>query len=266
MPIATSILKRPEGSIATVTVSNPTRMNSLNTPLLDAFIATLSSLAEDQNLRCVVVTGGECKRGPVFCAGADLSETSTFTEAEPARTFIHKLHLAALALRQLPVPVISRVNGHALGGGLLLMAAGDLRITTAESLFGMPEVKRGVSSTIESALLPAAIGALRARRLLLLGDSISAQQAESWGLVDKVVQASELDNAVQEWIELLLRNGPRALKSQKDLMLVWEQNHSREAIDAGIWEFGRAFEGNAAEGSKLAAEFTSIKKGKNSRL
>ena len=114
-------------------------------------------------------------------------------------------------MRDLPVPVIARVNGHALGGGLLIAAAADLRIATSEALFGMPEVQRGVPSTVESALLPAQIGSSRARRLLLLGDTISAHKAEEWGLVDKVVEAGDLDKAVEAWVEQLLKAGPRAL-------------------------------------------------------
>lgn len=266
-PVTTSISNRQDGKVVTVTISNPTRMNSLNSQLLDAFVATISSLAKDPELRCVIVTGGECTNGPVFSAGADLSEASTFTEAKPAREFINRLHLAAQSLRELPVPVISRVNGHALGGGLVLMIGADLRIATPECQFGMPEVLRGVPSTIESALLPAAVGALRARRLVLLGDHISAQQAESWGLIDRIVPAAELDNAVEEWVGLLLKSGPRALRSQKELMLTWEQNHPREAINAGIWEFGKAFEGGEdAEPRTMAVEFIQRKKSKASKL
>ena len=101
-----------------------------------------------------------------------------------------------------------------------------------------------------------------------MGDMISAEQAESWGLVDKVVKASELDNAVEEWVQMLLTAGPRALAGQKRLMSVWEQVPMREAVQAGIWEFGRAFEGSGdeAEGRRMMNQFRRQNKGTKSRL
>ena len=166
------------------------------------------------------------------------------------------------------MPVIARVNGHALGGGLLVMAAADLRIAVSSAMVGMPEVLRGVPSTIEAAMLPAQIGAARARRLLLLGDSISAKQAESWGLVDRVVEPDGLDAAVEEWIAQLLSAGPEALAAQKRLMLVWNRVPLDEGIEAGIWEFGKAFEaeGMNAEGRRMMNEFASRNQRRKSRL
>lgn len=261
--------QREGGTVATVTIANPRRLNSLNSVILETFVSNISSLAQRPGLRCVIVTGGPCKGGQqAFVGGADISEMKDLPDAEAGRNFITKLHLACEALRELPVPVIACVNGHALGGGLLIAAAADLRIATSEALFGMPEVQRGVPSTIESALLPTQIGAARARRLLLLGDTISAQQAESWGLVDKVVQAYELDNAVEEWVQMLLRAGPRALSAQKRLMAVCEQVPLREAIKAGIWEFGRAFEGAGfeSEGRRMMNEFNTNNRKRKSKL
>lgn len=266
MSVTTSLMRRREGLVATVTISNPARMNSLNSTLLCGFIDTMSSLAKNPDLRCVVITGGPCAKGPVFSAGADLAELSTFTDSATARAFINKLHLAIESIRLMPVPVISRVNGHALGGGMILMMGADLRVATSQALFGMPEVRRGVPSTVESALIPSAIGVNRARRLLLLGDNISAQEAELWGLVDKVVPADHLDNAVQQWIDALLNNPPSAMRAQKELMLLWEQQYSREAIRNGIWEFGRAFESSDTEGPTKIAGFKNSDKLKNSKL
>lgn len=149
------------------------------------------------------------------------------------------------------------------------MAATDLRIAAEGALFGMPEVRRGVPSTVDSALLPAAVGSLRARRLLLLGDTVSAEKAESWGLVDRVVPASELDSAVEEWVDLLLQAGPRALRGQKELMSVWDKVRPQEAIEAGVWEFGKAFEdvdGSESEPQRMIREFRENTKAKKSKI
>ncbi|OAP57300.1 hypothetical protein AYL99_08038 [Fonsecaea erecta] len=268
-PIAISFSQRPNGTIATVTVSNPRKLNSLNTTILDAFIASVPPLAQRSDLRCVIVTGGPCAVGQqAFIGGADISEMKDFPDAESGRTFINKLHLACKALRDLPMPVVARVNGHALGGGLVVLASADLTITTSDARFGMPEVQRGVPSTIEAALLPLQIGAARARRLLLLGDTISAQEAESWGLVNRVVPADQLDRAVEEWVDRLLLNGPRALRIQKKLFALWEKVPLREAIEIGVWEFGTPFEaeGFEAEGRRMMNEFQTQNRRRKSKI
>lgn len=266
-PVSITVSKHHNGTVATLTISNPKRLNSLNTSILDAFVSSISSLAQIPNIRCVIITGGPCSGKQAFIGGADILEMSTLANAEAARTLITKIHLACQAIRDLPVPVIARVNGHALGGGLVIAAAADFRIATSDALFGMPEVQRGVPSTVESALLPGMIGAGRARRLLLLGDMILATQAESWGLVDKAVPEEQVDDAVEEWVQMLLKAGPKALAAQKRLLNVWEKLALREAVEAGIWEFGRAFEeGEMSEGRRMMGEFRTENQGRKSRL
>ncbi|KAJ9661296.1 hypothetical protein H2198_002039 [Neophaeococcomyces mojaviensis] len=252
-----SYSERPNGAVATVSISNPTRLNSLNLRVYDAFVDAISSLAKNPKLRCVVVTGSPCTKGEAFVGGADIVEMSQLPNAEAGREFITGTHRVCQAMRDLSVPVIARINGHALGAGLLVAGAADLKIASSKATFGMPEVKRGVPSTVESALLPGQIGEGRARRLLILGDVISATTAESWGLVDRVVEPTELDQAVEEWVEQLLEAGPRALAGQKRLMKVWEQVSIHQAIEAGIWEFGRAFEGEGmkSEGRRMMSAF-----------
>ena len=265
-PVVVSIHERDGGAVATITINNPKRLNSLSTAVLDAFISKISTIVDTSNLRCVIITGAECATPPqAFIGGADISEAKDFSDAQTARSFINKIHLACQALRELPVPVIARINGHALGGGLLIAAAADLRVATLEARFGMPEVQRGVPSTVESALLPAQIGAARARRLMMLGDTISAATAESWGLVDRVIAEEDLDDAVEEWVQMLLKAGPSGLAAQKRLMLVWEQVPLKGAIEAGIWEFGRAFEGEA-EGKRMMTAFASQNKQRKNKL
>ncbi|KAI1608134.1 enoyl-CoA hydratase [Exophiala viscosa] len=264
-PISVSISSYPQGKVATITLSNPKRLNSLSATLLTELKVSVNTLAQTLNLRCVVITGGPLANRDIFSAGIDISEAKAWPDAKAAREAITRLHLACKSLREIHVPVIARVNGHALGGGLGIAASADLRIASSTAMFGMPEVQRGVPSTIEAALLPRQIGAARGRRLLLLGDLITAEQAESWGLVDRVVDRKDLDGAVEEWVQLILRNGADALRAQKRLMAVWEQVPLREAIDAGIWEFGKAFEGQGmeAEGRRMMNEFGTPNKKKS---
>ena len=146
-----------------------------------------------------------------FVGGADIREMAALRDAEGARAFIELVHGCCRAVRDCPVPVVARIEGFALGAGLELAAACDLRIAAADARFGMPEVRVGIPSVVEAALLPALIGWGRARRLLLLGEMIGAAEALEWGLVERVAPASGLDAAVAEWLGHLGAAGPLAL-------------------------------------------------------
>jgi len=132
--------------------------------------------------------------------------------------------------------------GYTLGAGLELAAACDLRLAADTAVFGMPEVKLGIPSVIEAALLPTLIGWGRARRLLLLGETITASEAANWGLVEMVVPARDLDRAVENWVTSILQTGPRALRLQKALIRRWEDLPLSQAIRAGVDSFATAWE------------------------
>ena len=138
--------------------------------------------------------------------------------------------------------MIGRLNGHTLGGGLEIAAACDFRVASQSAVFGMPEVKIGIPSVVEAALLPGLIGWGRTRRLLLLGDNIGAEEALKWGLVEKVVDDDALDGAVEEWVGCLGKSSRNAVRSQKQLISKWERLGLDSAIEAGIRQFGQAFE------------------------
>jgi enoyl-CoA hydratase/carnithine racemase len=138
--------------------------------------------------------------------------------------------------------VIARIRGYAFGAGVELAAACDMRIASADAEFGMPEVRLGVPSVVEAALLPQLIGWGRTRQLLLTGDRIDAATALSWGLVENVVPADRLDAAVAQLVEAILACGPRAVRLQKALIADWEQLPLGQAIQRGIDRFAEAWE------------------------
>jgi enoyl-CoA hydratase/carnithine racemase len=181
-----------------------------------------------------VVLTGEGTRA--FIGGADIAEMARL-DAVTGRAFITRIHRICAAIRTLPVPVIARIQGYALGGGLEVAAACDLRIAADDAKFGMPEVRIGIPSVVEAALLPMLVGWGRARQILYLGEIFSAADAEKWGLVERVVPAAALDTAVDEWLDAILANGPQAIRLQKKLIAAWEELPPREAIEAGIESF-----------------------------
>ena len=139
-------------------------------------------------------------------------------------------------------PVIARIGGWTLGAGLELAASCDLRLAADTARFGMPEVKLGIPSVVEAAVLPGLIGWGRTRQLLLLGETFGAQPALTMGLVDAVVAPQDLDATVDSWLESLLANGPQATRLQKALIRRWEGLPLAEAIAAGVDAFAAAFE------------------------
>lgn len=228
---------RAGGMVARVTIDNAARLNILGSALMEAFIGEVGALGARDELRAVVLTGAGAR---AFIGGADIREMAAL-DAAGARAFITRLHRMCAVLRDLPVPVIARVNGYALGAGLEVAAACDLRVAAADAMFGMPEVRVGIPSVIEAALLPGLIGWGRTRELLLLGETIDARTALRWGLVERVAAAHALDAAVDACVDALLAAGPRAVRLQKQLVRRWEDLPVGAAIAAGIDAFADAY-------------------------
>ena len=225
------------GRVARIVVDYPARLNILNSELIAQLTSGVDSLRDDQRLRALILTGAGDR---AFIGGADINEMAGLDE-ESARAFITRLHEACAALRKLPVPVIARISGYCLGAGLEVAASCDLRVASEQSCFGMPEVRVGIPSVIEAALLPRLMGWGKAARLIYTGETISAREAAGWGLVESVVPEEQLDEAVTRWVEAILEAGPRAVRLQKALLRQWETLSLDEAIERGIESFAEAF-------------------------
>jgi len=223
--------------VARLTVDNQPKLNVVGSALLDDFLRQIEKLGCDGTLRAVVVTGAGSK---AFIGGADIGEMARLDE-KSARGYIRRLHRACEALRNLPFPAIARISGYALGAGLEIAAACDLRIASSNARFGMPEVKVGIPSVIEAALLPPLIGWGRTRRMLLAGEIHTAKEAESWGLIDQLTTPKGLDKAVAATVESILKAGPNAVRIQKKLIRQWEDLPISAAIAAGVGAFAEAY-------------------------
>ncbi len=218
------------GPVAHVTIDNRRRLNVLSTPIVVALRETFERLSRDSELRAVVLTGAGDR---AFIGGADLNELGGMC-ADSARLFITRLHMACKAIRGCPVPVIGRVNGFCLGGGLEVAASADMRVVVEGAVLGMPEVVMGLPSVIEAALLPGLIGWGKTREILLTGETFGAQEALAMGFAQKVVPAAGLDAAVEHWVALMLKATPQAVRAQKALMNRWQRVSVDEGIYAGI--------------------------------
>jgi len=238
--IRVAILPRPDGGeVAEVTIAHEAKLNTLNPGLMRRFAAEIAALGGREALRAVVLTGAGPK---AFVGGADIGSMAAIDGAPAAEAFIRLVHGCCAAVRDCPVPVIARVNGWTLGAGLELAAACDLRVAADTARFGMPEVRVGIPSVVEAALLPGLIGWGRTRRLLLLGETIDAAEAAAWGLVEAVVPAGALDAEVEAWLGRLCAAGPQAIRTQKALIRRWEDLPMAAAIAAGIPAFASAWQ------------------------
>jgi len=232
-----SQISYPTPATAVLTITGAGPLNVLSTPVIQALTAQLGELAENQNLHCLVLRGSGSR---AFIAGADIKELATLNAAT-GRVFISALRDLCNAVRHFPVPVIVRLEGHTLGGGLELAMAGDLRIAADDAVVGMPEVKVGIPSVIHAAMMPAQIGSTRAAWLLLVGENIPATQAQQWGLINECVPRDKLDERILEVAAGLAEIGPVVLRQQKRLLRRWERMTVDAAIDDSIAEFGEAF-------------------------
>ena len=236
--------KRDAGVVAHLVFDNARRLNVLNPAALHDLTATFHALSAEEDLRVVVFSGAG---GRAFIGGADINHMAGMRTSEDGRAFITMVHKLCQSIRDCPVPVICRLEGYTLGAGLEVAAACDLRIATDTAHFGMPEVKVGVPSVVEAALLPRLIGWGRPSWMLLTAENIDSRKAEAWGMVEEVVETAKIDAAVERCVHSIVDATPLAVRAQKRLMRRWERLPLDEAVQAGIDSFAQS----VAEGEHI---------------
>jgi enoyl-CoA hydratase/carnithine racemase len=246
------------GPVARCALCRPP-LNLLEPGLIRLLGETFAGLAADRSVRVAVLRGS----GRAFSAGMDVGVLAGLDVAG-ARALITALHGAIEAVHHAPFPVVAAVDGPCLGAGLELALACDLRVATTSAMFGLPEVRVGVPSVIEAALLPPLVGPGRAAELLLTGEAIAAERALAWGLVNRVVEPASLGSAVEDLVGKILAGGPTAVRLQKQLMLRWRYTDLATAIASGLDAFALAYatpepaEGAAAFLGKRPPKFEDV--------
>ena len=228
---------RDARGVVRLTISNAGSLNILGSAVINGLREGLEVLAAERHVRVLVISGQGEKS---MIGGADIKEMATLNQAS-AEKFITGLRDLCETIRAFPSPVIARMPGWCLGGGLEFAAACDFRIAAHDAKFGMPEVRVGIPSVIHAALLPRLIGWGRARWLVMTAENIDAPTALAWGLVDVVAAEGGLDEAVEKTVAALLECAPEALRAQKALLRRWEELPLQESIDLSIGVFGQSF-------------------------
>jgi len=210
------VLIERNGPLATVILNRPEVHNAFNAQLIAELHTACTALRSETGLRAVVLRGA----GASFCAGADLHwmrESLDYTHAENLADAA-RLDAMFEALNELPVAVIGRVHGAALGGGVGLAACCDVVVAAEEASFGFTEARLGLLPAVIARYVMPKIGPGHARALFVTARRFSAQQALALGLAHEVTPAAELDAAVERVIEAVLACGPRAVASSKALV------------------------------------------------
>ena len=220
---------------AWVTLDRPP-LNLLAPDLIRAIREAFEGLARDPRVRAAVVTGA----GRATTAGMQVQVLRGLDQTS-AKALIASLHDAIRAVHEAPFPTVCMVNGACLGAGFELAMACDMRVASTEALLGLPEVKVGVPSVIQAALLPALIGPGRAAEFLFTGENITAAQALEWGLVNRVVPPAELVAATTALVDRILAGAPSAIRLQKELIVRWRNTDLRTAVESGINAFAQSY-------------------------
>ncbi len=211
---AHELLVETSGPIRVLTLNRPERRNALSAALRNALSEALLSADEDDSVRVVVLTGtGE----QAFCAGADLKEMREGDESQqmfrpPMGQVERSVFEVALETKK---PVIAALNGSAIAGGFELALACDLRITHPDALFGLPEAKIGMGANFSSVMLPRLIAPCIALEMLMTGDTIGAEQAYRYGLLNRIVPRGQVLPESLDLANRIADNAPLSVRRMK---------------------------------------------------
>ena len=221
------VLNEVGDGVATITIDRPDRRNAINPEVVQGLRAALETANENRNVRAVVLTGSGDK---AFCAGGDLGGMAAESRVGEhfARADVGKLFEEMRASR---LPIVARVNGHALAGGFGLMLACDLVVAADSAQFGTPEINIGLWPFMITAVIQRDLPRKIALELMLTGRRMSAEEAARWGFVNKVVASDQLDSAVAEITSTLTsKSGLIAALGKRSFYRAEDMSHS-EALE-----------------------------------
>jgi enoyl-CoA hydratase len=203
------------GNVATVTFDRPTARNAMTWRMYEQLGEACARMQREDGLRAAVFRGAG---GKAFIAGTDIAQFRSFRRGDDGLAYEEKMEGYLSAIEKLPMPTLAVIEGFAIGGGLAIAACCDLRIATPGSRFGVPIARTlgNCLSIANYARLVAALGASRAKRVLLLAENLTAEEALAGGFLSEVVAASELDRRIGELTERLVQHAPITMRVSKE--------------------------------------------------
>jgi methylglutaconyl-CoA hydratase len=204
------------GGVATITLNRPSVRNAINNEMVQELTNVFTELEDDGDTRVILITG----KGKSFCAGADLNWLKSIADFTFNENYYESLDLVNLLylIHDHPKPIVSKINGSAVGGGVGLMLVSDIIIASEDAKFGLSEVAIGIVPVAIAPFVMRRIGETKAREYFLTGERINAKTAYEIGLINYAVNNQDLDEFAANKVETILKNGPSALTNVKDLM------------------------------------------------
>src|SRR5215472_6500421 len=222
------VLKTVENGVATLTLNRPQRFNPLSSQMIAAIQAELDAIARDASVRAVILAA----EGKGFCAGHDLKEMRTHTgDKSWQQGLFDACSRMMIAITEIPQPVIARVQGIATAAGCQLVSMCDIAVAAEEATFAMPGVNIGVFCSTPAVGVVRNIGRKRAMEMLLTGEPIDAPTALAWGLVNRVVPASQLDLEIRRFTDIILSRSSAAVRLGKQAFYGQVDRPLRSAYD-----------------------------------
>lgn len=205
------------GQVATLTFNRPQARNAMTFGMYEALIAACDRVDGDETIRVFVLKGAG---GKAFVAGTDISQFVSFTTAEDAVGYEHRIDTVIGRLERVRVPTIAQIQGAATGGGCVIALTCDLRVCTADARFGVP-VARTLGNCLSAAnyaRLVDLLGPARTKDLLFTGRLMDAREAESLGLVTRIAESDAIDRVVSHLAETLMANAPLTIRATKEMV------------------------------------------------
>lgn len=236
MALSTMTYEITEPGIALVTLNRPERLNAINMAMIDDFQKLFTMLSKDETVRVVVLTG----QGNGFCSGADLVDAADkknahfFADPDTYLAFVQERYSSLIkGFRDIPQPIVAAINGAAAGGGFCMALASDIRIASPEGYFAASFINIGLSGGElgSSYLLPRLIGLARAADILYSGRKVTAQEAETYGLVNAVVPRERLLETALAYARTMLSKSPGGLRLTKRVL---DQNLETSSLNAAM--------------------------------
>jgi methylglutaconyl-CoA hydratase len=261
MSVLTTTRRDDEPGILRIGLNRPEVRNAFDEEVIASLTRLARDAAGDAALRAIVLSG----EGPVFCAGADLAwmmKAVAYSRQDNLRDAEDLARMLEL-LDSLPVPLVGRVQGAALGGGAGLVAVCDIVVAADDAVFAFSETKLGILPAVIAPYVLAKIGTSAARELFLTGARFGAARAREMGLVHRVVPAAAMDEAVDSYLREILTSAPTAVAAAKDL--IKEVHHSRPAEVIGVTTSRIADQRVSADGQEGMRAFLEKRKPKWAR-
>ena len=236
-----------KGRVAVITMNRPEKRNALNSEVRQELYNVLKRIDSDENIRSAIITGA----GEAFIAGADIQAMKNYT-VEDAIESSRQGSKVFSYIEKMGIPVIAAINGWALGGGLELALACDIRICSENAQFGQPEIKIGILPGYGATIrLPRIIGIARAKEMIYFGEIITAKEAENNGLVTLVTSPTDLMEKAMELAQKLVQ-GPASLSLVKQAINSAFYLDLNEALELSLKLYGDAYKTNDAMEGILA--------------